>query len=348
MRRSEAFKHPRTGFPPSGEKRVNQPQMITVIANLKGGTGKSTLTFNLAVWLGANGARVKVLDLDPQQNLVDVAALRRVEGAKPPLDVEPGPLSYDKMLSGADHTLVDVGTADIESFKRALAIADLVLIPVTPSQADLWSTQRFVHFMNRVRGSSPSKSLTFINRAHVSQTDRATEETSAALRALPGVRLIPQRLSDRPVFRDSFSEGLAVFELEPRSRGSAELKELASTVFRLVASKKASRSPTSARRSTAGKNVSQAVVTGGKGRSDGPAEINSPATMESRTRASNATARNNRKKKKNKSPKRTTDRKQKHFAAEFEETRPGNGKRDKKDDKGKQSKKQKKRKKRKK
>ena len=53
--------------------------MITVIANLKGGTGKSTVTFNLAVWLRSTDRRVAVIDLDPKKTMTDEAALRVVE-----------------------------------------------------------------------------------------------------------------------------------------------------------------------------------------------------------------------------------------------------------------------------
>ena len=59
--------------------------MITVIANLKGGTGKSTVTFNLAVWLRSTGRRTTVIDLDPQRTLSDAAALRMEEGIEPSL-----------------------------------------------------------------------------------------------------------------------------------------------------------------------------------------------------------------------------------------------------------------------
>jgi hypothetical protein len=110
-------------------------------------------------------------------------------------------------------------------------IADRILIPVTPSQADIWSTQRFVGFLYKNTHGNPPEALTFLNRADTSRTIQASDEAAAALDALPGARLMPQRLSDRPVFRDSFSEGLAVFELEPRSIASREFKTLAETLF---------------------------------------------------------------------------------------------------------------------
>ena len=34
--------------------------MITVIGNFKGGTGKSTVAFNLAIWLASQGRKVAV------------------------------------------------------------------------------------------------------------------------------------------------------------------------------------------------------------------------------------------------------------------------------------------------
>lgn len=205
--------------------------MITVIANLKGGTGKSTVTFNLAVWLCSGGKEITVIDLDPQKTLSDVASVRLEERIEPPIHVQSGPLPGVSPLRKSEETLIDVGTADLESFKQALMIADRVLIPVTPSQADVWSTQRFVQFLHKTTAGCPPESITFINRADTNKAIMASDEAAAALTALPGVELIPQRLSDRTVFRDSFSEGLAVFEMEPRSVGSREFEALAKTLF---------------------------------------------------------------------------------------------------------------------
>jgi len=205
--------------------------MITVIANLKGGTGKSTVTFNLAVWLGSMDRKVTVIDLDPQRTLSDVAALRMKEGIEPSICVEAGPFSDVTFPEDAEEIIIDVGTADLESFKQAIMIADRILIPVTPSQADIWSTQRFIRFLYKNTHGNPPESITFLNRADTNKTIQASDEAAAALNALPVVRLIPQRLSDRAVFRDSFSESLAVFELEPRSVASRELRALGEALF---------------------------------------------------------------------------------------------------------------------
>jgi len=205
--------------------------MITVIANLKGGTGKSTVTFNLAAWLGSNNHKVAVIDRDPQRTLTDVAALRMEDGIAPAIRVETGSLLDVAFAEDAEEILIDVGTADLESFKQAIMIADRILIPVTPSQADIWATQRFIRFLSKSTHGNPPESITFLNRVDTRKENQAPEQATAALNALPVVRLLPQRLSDSTVFQESFSEGLAVFELVPHSTASREFMTLAKVLF---------------------------------------------------------------------------------------------------------------------
>ena len=205
--------------------------MITVIGSLKGGSGKSTVTFNLAVWLEMAEAEVLVVDADPQATLTDVAEVRMEEGYEPFLNLKDVSNLSRKKLKGYDEVLIDVGTSDIESMKLALALADRVVIPVPPSQADIWSTQRFLKFLDDAVDGDRPELLSFINRADTHHAIRESDEAAAALVALPGIKFIKHRLCQRTVFRRSFSEGLAVYELDPRGKGSKEFYALTAALY---------------------------------------------------------------------------------------------------------------------
>lgn len=205
--------------------------MVTIIGSLKGGSGKSTVTFNLGVWLAMADVKVLMIDADPQATLSDVVDVRREEGFDPVLRVtDKSALTKDK-IAKADETLIDVGTSDMDALHQALQLCDRVLVPVPPSQADIWSTQRFIHMVKSALGSRKVDLLGFINRGDTHHAVKETNEAAAALVSLPGIKFIKPRLSQRTVFRRSFSEGLAVFELEPRGKGAQEFYALAAALF---------------------------------------------------------------------------------------------------------------------
>ena len=208
--------------------------MITVIGSLKGGSGKSTVTFNLAVWLSLAGQKVLAMDLDPQATLTDVADVRAEEGYQPQVQVRGRrAMAQGVDFSAYDEVVIDVGTADMDSLKRALLLADKIVIPVPPSQADVWSTQRFIRFVSSIVSTrkSPPEVCTFINRVDMQSAANESYETAAALVSLPGARFLLPRLSQRPVFLHSFSEGLAAMELDPRDPGVREFNALAAELY---------------------------------------------------------------------------------------------------------------------
>lgn len=206
--------------------------MITVIGSLKGGSGKSTVTFNLAVWLSMAGENVLAIDVDPQATLSDVAEVRTEEGYDPNITVKTKPSLQLEAFEGFGEVLIDIGTADIESMKKAIELADRIVVPVPPSQADIWSTQRFIRFVESVRGRDNLPDIMgFVNRADTHRAVRESDEAAAALVSLPGIEFLKPRLCQRTVFRRSFSEGLAVFELDPRSKGTREWNSLVSLLY---------------------------------------------------------------------------------------------------------------------
>ena len=207
--------------------------MITVVANLKGGSGKSTVVFNLGLWLQTKGQPVAAYDLDPQQTLSDVAEIRREEGYAPPLQVYSGQDHFAEQLHiHPGQVLVDVGASNMEAMKQAIAVADRVIIPVPPSQPDVWATQRFLRIAKEaVNGGSLPPMLAFVNRADTHHAVRESDETEEVLTEMPEITLVPYRLHQRTIYRRSLGEGLAVFELSRRSKAVSEFILFAEALF---------------------------------------------------------------------------------------------------------------------
>lgn len=206
--------------------------MITVVANLKGGSGKSTVAFNLAVWLASQGEDVVAFDLDPQATLSDVAEVRREGEYQPPLSVyrsESDPIKVLKQHKG--QALVDVGASNLWAMRQAVAMADRILVPVPPSQADVWSTQRFLTMVDEAAKERRPDVTLFVNRADTHPGLRESDETAEALAGLPGVTFITERLCQRTAYRRSFSEGVGVFESDPSSKAAQEFTHLARKLF---------------------------------------------------------------------------------------------------------------------
>lgn len=208
--------------------------MITVIANLKGGSGKSTVTFNLGLWLQTKGQPVVAYDLDPQQTLSDVAEVRREEGYTPPLQVNlprEGFLNDIQYHPEQTQVLVDVGASNMHDMKEALSIANRIIIPVPPSQPDVWATQRFLNIVSDASKTNKPEMRVFVNRADTHHAIRESDETEEVLQQLPDVTLIPQRLYQRTLYRRSLSEGMSIFELARRSKASDEFNRFASILY---------------------------------------------------------------------------------------------------------------------
>ena len=209
-------------------------KVITVIANLKGGSGKSTVTFNLAIWLKMKGEEVVAYDLDPQKTLNDVARVRKDDGTTPELEVSvrDGEGVSEQLKKHACHVLVDVGAGNMDAMKQAISAADRVVVPVQPSQPDVWATQRFLQIISDACGDNKHPELlAFINRADTHHAVRESDEAEEALAMLKKFNVIPNRLCQRTNFRRTFSEGLSIFELSEKSKSAEEFERFAQALY---------------------------------------------------------------------------------------------------------------------
>ncbi len=210
--------------------------MITLVGNLKGGTGKSTIAFNLAVWSAYQQRRTLLVDADPQHTTSDLVALRREEGHQPMLySLIAEERRLGEEIGNAVHVfesiIVDIAAGDRESFRAALKDADRLVIPLLPGQADVWALHNFMELVNDAKREKPSLIVTaVINRADTNVQIRETQETEDALHKI-GLPTSKVQIGNRVTFRRSLTEGLGVMEWEPRSRAAQEMDALAREVL---------------------------------------------------------------------------------------------------------------------
>ena len=146
--------------------RPRPPAKVIAVANEKGGVGKSTVAFHLAVALADTGHKVLAIDLDRRQQSLTRAFTNRGGTAKR-LGVRL-PLPRNVVLqnqSGAglcqelsrtawdcDFVVIDAAGHDSPIARRAIALADLLVSPVNSSFVDLDLLGRFHPVSNKLLG----------------------------------------------------------------------------------------------------------------------------------------------------------------------------------------------------
>ena len=182
---------------------------VITIAQRKGGAGKTTLAAQLAVAWARSGARVALLDIDPQGSLAAWVALRRERLGDAAIGFEfaalPGWRAEQWIADRAreaDLVVVD-GPPHAETEARiAVRAAGLVLIPVQPSPLDLWATEATLAMARDERRAA----VAVLNRVPPRST--ATERIAADLAKLgAGARGQPHRQSHRAGSRDGPGSG---------------------------------------------------------------------------------------------------------------------------------------------
>jgi chromosome partitioning protein len=117
---------------------------VIVIANPKGGVGKSTIATNLAGYFAKQGHKVMLGDADVQQSSRAWLALR--PGSLPPIaswDIADGHVA--RPPKGTTHVVLDTPAGLAGSrLDEVLRIADKVVVPLQPSMFDILATQEFL------------------------------------------------------------------------------------------------------------------------------------------------------------------------------------------------------------
>lgn len=186
-----------------------------VVANPKGGCGKSTLAASLASFFAQNARRVALLDGDPQRSSVRWGERR--PASLPPIATlplaQPGQgLKSSWMLRLPPRTecvIVDTPAA-IQGHELAplLRTAQVLLVPVMPSAMDFAATEAFVSLLSRLREVRDGSLRVGVVANRMRRGSRAARELTEALANLPFPCLA--RIRDSMHYVNLISEGSAL------------------------------------------------------------------------------------------------------------------------------------------
>ena len=132
---------------------------VIVVANPKGGSGKSTLSSNVAGFFASRGHAVMLGDADLQQSSRLWLNLRPTHANK----ISTRELQADLVLTakpprGTTHVVIDTpGGLGGWRFKEVVSRADKLLIPIMPSIFDMYAAQAFITQVRDLTKGSKTK-----------------------------------------------------------------------------------------------------------------------------------------------------------------------------------------------
>lgn len=197
-----------------------------VLLSRKGGTGKTTLSVNLAVAAQRDGLSVSIADLDLQGSATAWAAGRK--DAFPEVRPSNGgtlfPVANAAERAGRDLLIMDTPAGGDAISSAAVRLADLAILVCRPSYFDLAALAPAAQAVRE----AGCPGLVVLNQA---PSRRAGVESPVIARAVEAARLLGFPIAHvglraRVAFQESLWRGQGVLEFEPRGPAAAEIGRL--------------------------------------------------------------------------------------------------------------------------
>jgi chromosome partitioning protein len=201
---------------------------VLVLAQAKGGVGKSTLAIHLAAEANRKKRRTVLLELDDGEHVGTASlwseARAEIVGLMPLEFMRVEPRRLDAMLASLRHQGVQLVVIDLPgtgslAVNFAIKAADLVLLPSRPHGVDLEISATTLEVVQRAERPY-GYVLTM-----VPSTGTEAQEMMDALEAR-GHRVAPQCIRQSKAFYRAVENGTTVQETEPNGKPAGEIREL--------------------------------------------------------------------------------------------------------------------------
>ena len=193
-----------------------------LVANPKGGSGKTTLATNIAGWLAGRKQRVVLADFDPLRSATEW--LERRPPLFPAVSSWTPTAGKDELRDRNPHWLIVDTPAGLhgDALRDAVRRADMLLVPVSPSAFDMAATKHFLDQISEYKTVKRGDIGIGLVAMRVDPRTHSAGELEEFLKAFDFP--LVTHLRQTQVYVHCARDGLTVFDL-PRSRGEQDWEQ---------------------------------------------------------------------------------------------------------------------------
>ena len=211
--------------------------MIILVGGEKGGSGKSCLAQNIAVFLTKEtNANVIMVDCDPQRTTSDWIQSRNSNPKLTPINCVQlyGKIRNDllSLEQHYDYVLVDCGGQDNLALRATMSVASHVIMPLRPKRRDLKTVSHMDDIVATCKMINPTMHACFVMTQCPNLPNQASRITEAKdVCRTYDIDVLEAITYCRNIYDDSEESGLSVIEIEPDGKAANEMRSIACELF---------------------------------------------------------------------------------------------------------------------
>ncbi|MDX1401607.1 MAG: ParA family protein [Kiloniellales bacterium] len=204
--------------------------MISVlVANPKGGCGKTTIATQLAAAFANQGFKTALAETDRQRSSLDWLEARPKDVA--PIECLNWINEIKKPPKKVSRLVIDsAGSGKIARLRELVRFCDVILIPILPSAFDFRSTKTFLEKFGDVKPIKKNKKSFALVRNRVRHRSRAVKWLDSLMVESKATDI--GWVSDRALYNEVAWQGLSIFDLHTRQ--ALELQNDWIPLFRFI------------------------------------------------------------------------------------------------------------------